>query len=53
MFENVFILENLLEVKEFHGLYDDLKIISKRVNPCPLSCPEVLKNKKPTENQKT
>jgi len=23
----------LLEGKEFHGLHDDLKIISKRVNP--------------------
>ena len=32
----------LLEVKEFHGLNDDLKIISKRVNPWPLSSTEVL-----------
>ena len=27
----------LLDVKEFHGLHDDLKIISKTFNPWPLS----------------
>jgi len=32
----------LLEVKEFHGLHDDLETIVKRVNPFPLSCTEVL-----------
>ena len=29
-----------LEVKEFPGFHGDLKIITKRVNPSPLSCTE-------------
>ena len=38
MFENVFVGKVvLLEVKEFHGLQDDLKIIWKTFNPWPLS----------------
>ena len=30
---------------EFHGLHDDLKIMSKRVKPWPLSCTEVLRTR--------
>jgi len=32
----------LVEVKEFHGLHEGVKIISKRVDPLALSCTEVL-----------
>ena len=40
LFENMV----LLEVKEFHGLHDDLKLYQK-VNPWPPSCTEVVQPK--------